>query len=210
MVDDSLLPSPRSDLPPWAGSHWMLLQALDLAGIGLEEQIQLLKARGLTAERAFRLALALPPLSPRGHLERVSRAGRLLNQEPSRFWPVVESLRVYWGLHPWSILGEPLRKDLSRSWRAELGGPWDEDGLAFLGTLNRWKHLPPRICARRLTLSRFPHLRRLPDGWIVGDLVLKDCPSLEGSLADLAVLGSTSIEGCPRFQLDRFPEASAP
>lgn len=208
MADFPLLCS-RTDLPSWAEPHWSILQTVDLAGVDLEDQIKFLRTRGLTAERALRLVMSLPAPTPQGHLARVRRAGRLLNQDPARFWPVVESLSVYWKLHPWSILGEPLRKDCARQWSQDLGGPWSEGCLCFVGIFGRHKRLPSGVCASRLVLDQFPYLRHLPEGWIVGDLVVRDCPRLEGSLADWTVLGSSTIERCPHFQSDRFPALAA-
>lgn len=182
-----------------------MLETLDLADMDLEDQIQFLKAQGLTPERALRLVMSLPPSTPHGHLERVQRAGRLLNHDPARFWPVVESLSVYWKLHPWSILGEPLRKDCLRQWSQELSGPPTEKGLWFVGIFGRHKRLPSGICASRLVLDHFPHLHHLPAGWIVGDFVVRDCPKLEGGLGDLTVIRSSTIERCPHFQASSSP-----
>lgn len=202
MVADHPRSHLQTDLPNWAEPFLPTLQLVDLAGLSLEDQVQLLKLKGLPVERALRLVMSLPPLTPQGHLDRLRRAGQLLNQVPNRFWLVVESLSVYWNLHPWSILGEPLRHDFSREWSTELRGPWSRDGLWLVGHLGHRKPLPSGICARRLKVEGFPHLRRLPKGWIVGDLVLRDCPKLGGSLGDLSVLGSTTIERCPNFNCD--------
>lgn len=202
----STTPSPlRDDLPAWAEPHMRVLQAMDLTGVDLEEQIRFLVSRGLTPERALRLVLALPPPVPAGHLARVRRAGQLVNHNPARFWPVVESLSVYWQLHPWSILGEPLRYDLSRGWAVDLGGPWPEKGLACLGSLNRYRSLPPRVCARRVLLIRFRQARLSLPGWVVGDLELIDCRRLEAMPEGMTLLGALTVEKCPRFQREDPP-----
>jgi len=191
-------PGNHSDLPPWAWPFWPALQLWELAGVGPEEQIQCLRAQGLAPERALRLALALPPRTPRGQLARVRLGARLLAAEPARFWPVVESLQVYWGIHPWSILGEPLPTDRWRSWNASLGGPGSLGGLRFCGLLGGPVRLPPGLCTGRLQVDQHP-LVRLPPGWIVEDLVLCGCPNLRGSLAEVTVLRSSTVSRCPKF-----------
>ncbi len=189
----------RADLPFWATPLWPVLQTLDLAGLAPEEQISSLRGFGLSAERALRLALAVPPLTPQGHRERVRRAAQFLNADPCRFWPVVESLQVYWGIHPWSILGEPLRPSLERAWASDLGGPQrSSKGLRFCGIFGSWAHLPAAICASRIELDHHS-LPRLPNGWVVDELSLKTCPELRGSLADLTVLKGITVTDCPRF-----------
>jgi hypothetical protein len=172
---------------------------LDLAGLTPEEQIGSLRGLGLSAERALRLAMTVPPLTPQGHRERVSRAARFLHADPGRFWQVVESLQVYWGIHPWSILGESLPPSLERAWSSDLGGPQRSgDGLRFCGIFGNWMHLPEGLCASRIELDHHS-LPRLPKGWVVDELSLKACPKLRGSLADLTVLKRITMTDCPHF-----------
>jgi len=143
--------------------------------------------------------LALPPPTPQGQRERVRRAAMFMNQDPVQFWPMVEALQVYWGIHPWSVLGESLRGDLARSWGRELGCVWHGNGLRFVGVLGGERPLPPGLCVSRLLVDRFAHLRRLPPRLIVDRLELCHCPQLRGSLAEVSVLESWEVEGCPRF-----------
>jgi len=199
LVTSRLLPYVRPDLPIWAVAHWAALLTWDLAGLTPEEQIQFLRAQGLSAGRALRLAMAVPPLTPQGHRERVRRAAQLLNDDPGRFWQVVESLQVYWGIHPWSILGEPLPPSLEPAWLRDLGGPSpSRKGLRFCGVFGSWTHLPASLCASRIQLEHLP-LPRLPRGWIVEELTLRKCPKLQGSLADITVLQAVTVTDCPRF-----------
>ncbi len=197
MTDPSPLGN-RTDLPAWAEAHWPALLAWALVGLSPEEQLQCLRAQGLTPERALRLALAVPPPTPRGQLARVRLGARLLAGAPGRFWPVVESLQVYWGIHPWSILGEPLPQAFRTSWTAHLGAPGSLGGLRFCGLLGGPRRLPPCLCTSRIQVDQHP-LERLPEGWIVEDLVLSACPNLRGSLAEVTVLRSGTVSQCPKF-----------
>jgi hypothetical protein len=201
-VTDQPHPGNRADLPPWAGPHWPVLLVWNLAGVPPEEQIRLLRTQGLQPERALRLALSVPPLSPRGQRERVRLGAQLLFGDPGRFWQVVESLSVYWGIHPWSIMGEPLPYDFHHAWCAELGCRGSRDGLVFSGAFGQRPRVPGFLCARRIELDQVA-LVRLPKGWIVEDLVLRNCTRLRGSLADVTVLHSTEIFGCPLFDSPR-------
>jgi len=196
------LPGHRTDLPSWAEPHWPVLLVWNLAGVPPEEQIRLLQAQGLQPERALRLALAVPSRSPMGQRERVRLGARLLFEDPRRFWQVVESLSVYWGIHPWSILGEPLPFAFHHAWCAELGCNGSRNGLVFCGAFGRQPRLPAFLCARRIELDQVG-LVRLPEGWIVEDLVLRNCTRLRGGLGDVTVLHSTEISGCPLFDSPR-------
>lgn len=187
-------------LPAWSRVHWPALLTWEFTGLSPEEQICSLQANGLTPGRALYLAMAVPPLTPEGHRERVRRAARFLMNDPKRFWPVVESLQVHWGIHPWSILGETLPYSYARAWFRELGGPgaYLKDGLRLCGLFNSWERLPEGLCVSKLRLEHLP-LVRIPHGWIVEELILEKCPNLRGSLADLAVLEKASVSGCPKF-----------
>lgn len=206
-MNDSPLLGNRTDLPPWAGPHWPALLVWELAGIPPEDQIRLLRAQGLTPERALRLALAVPPRSPRGQRARVRLGARLLFADPGRFWQVVESLSVYWGIHPWSLLAEPLPYDYQPTWCAELGGHGSTKGLRFCGAFGQQPRIPGGLCASRIELDQVA-LVRLPKDWIVDELVLRNCRKLRGSLAEVTVLTSAEIFGCPLF--DSPPELDFP
>ena len=198
VVSDSLLLGHRDDLPPWAEPHWPALLVWELTGIPPEEQIRLLRAQGLPPERALRLALAVPPRTPRGQRDRVRLGARLLFDEPARFWPVVEALEVYWGIHRWSILGEALPLRWHRAWCSDLGAQGSPRGLRFCGALGWRPTIPPNLCASRIEVDQVP-IGRLPGGWIVEELSLSNCPYLRGSLADVVLLGRGTVHACPRF-----------
>ena len=186
-VNEPLRLGERTDLPAWALSHWPVLLVWDLAGVTPEEQVRLLRAQGLAAERALRLVLAVPPRSPRGQRQRVRLGAQLLSGDPGRFWLVVESLSVHWGIHPWSILAEPLPPGPYPTWCYDLGCHPTDGGLRFCGAFGQRPRVPDGLCARRIELDQVA-LHRLPRGWIVEDLVLRNCRSLRGSLDDVTVL----------------------
>jgi hypothetical protein len=110
----------------------------------------------------------------------------------------VESLQVYWGIHPWSLLGEPLPYQFHRQWCSELGGYGTPQGLRFSGLPGGQPRMPANLCASRIELDHLS-LTRLPPGWIVDELVIRSCRSLRGSLADVTVLRESTILGCPHF-----------
>jgi hypothetical protein len=172
-----------------------------VAGITPGEQVALLQAQGLPPERALRLVLTVPPLHARGQRERVRLASRLLFEDARWFWQVVESLHVYWGIHPWSLLGEPLPYQFHRQWCRELGGYGTPKGLRFCGHPGGQPTLPANLCASRIELDQLS-LRELPKGWIVDELILLNCRHLRGSLADVTVLQDSTISGCPHFSRD--------
>lgn len=205
-----LLPFPPWVLPSWAAPHQAILEALDLAGLGVEDQRTFLVERGLTPQQALRMALTLPPASPWGQRERVHRAARMVNLDPEAFWQVIEILRD-WSLHPWSILGEPLCQRHSPAWEKSLAwqkqaaplastAPGRGQGLYFWYMGGRGRELPDGLCTGRLMIADSPMLVRLPEGIVVEELHIQNCPNLQGSLERVTVLGGHHVEGCPQFR----------
>lgn len=197
--------------PSWAVVHWGSLLTWEVVGMSLEDQVERLQIAGLSRGRMVRLILSLPPPTPEGQRERVRRAARILRRYPDLFWPTVESLQVYWSIHPWSILGEPLRPGHRRAWAHELKGPIPtQDGLRFNGSMGDWEDLPDSLCASSVILTQH-QLIQLPRGWIVDSLTVMDCPNLESHWGELHILKALSAINCPRFTLpppgDKHPFA---
>jgi len=190
-----------ANFPSWALPHWSSLLVWEVVAMNVEDQIERLRSTGLPCGRVARLVLSTPPTTPEGQRERVRRAAKIIRQHPDLFWPIVESLQVYWGIHPWSILGEPPSPGLRRAWAHELQGPiLTQDGLRFCGSMGDWGNLPEALCASSVILMQHM-LPRIPRGWIVDNLVVMDCPNLESRWDDLHVLKALSVINCPRFTL---------